>query len=464
MRKLFYLSLIIIFLFNPNRFVLAQDQTPSLPVYVVESGDTFYSIALKFGLTVTDITQANPQLDPNLLSVGAQVAIPGLEGVQGKLLTKTVQLGENIRSLSIRNQIEQAQLTRLNHITSPAEIYAGASVIIPNDDNRRPLVSTSLLNDGNSLFQIAVQNNGNPWLTAKTNQYQSTWDILPGEVIFQEQAVDDKDVVNPISPVVKEIVIDPLPIEQGETTVIRITTTQPVEFSGVLAGNDLRFFSTSENVYTALQGIHVMADPGIYPFTISGQLSDGTRFTFDQMVILQALGYIQEKIDGVDPTTLDPAVTKPEDDQIRDIISKITPEKMWDGPFTSPGYDPDWITSTFGNRRSYNGSGYTYFHSGLDYGSGTGLPIKAPAPGIVVFAGPLTVRGNATVIDHGWGVFSGFWHQSEFDVAVGDRVETGQVIGLAGGTGRITGPHLHWEIWVNGIQVNPSTWLARSFP
>ncbi len=464
MRKLIFLSLIFIILLYPNLHALAQDQTPTLPVYIVESGDTFYSIALKFGLTVDDITQANPQVDPNLLSVGAEVAIPGLEGVQGKLLTKTVQLGENLRSVSIRNQIEQAQVTRLNHITSPAEIFAGASLIIPNDDTRQPLVSTSLLNDGQSLFQVAVQTNGNPWLAAKTNQYQSTWDILPGEVIFQEQAEDEKDGVNPISPVVQEIVIDPLPIEQGETTVIRISTTQPVELSGKLAGNDLRFFSPSENEYIALQGIHVMADPGIYPFTISGQLPDGTRFTFDQMVILQALGYIQEKIDGVDPTTLDPAITKPEDDQIRAVISKITPEKMWDGPFTSPGYDPDWITSTFGNRRSYNGSAYTYFHAGLDYGSGTGLPIKAPAPGIVVFAGPLTVRGNATVIDHGWGVFSGFWHQSEFGVTVGDRVETGQVIGLAGGTGRITGPHLHWEIWVNGIQVNPLTWLERSFP
>jgi murein DD-endopeptidase MepM/ murein hydrolase activator NlpD len=207
-----------------------------------------------------------------------------------------------------------------------------------------------------------------------------------------------------------------------------------------------------------------MAEQGIYPFAISGQLENGAQFSFEQMLILRALGYIQEKIDGVDPATMDPANTKPEDDQVLAIVSQPTPVKMWDGLWAVPGYDPNWITSTFGNRRSYNGGPYSYFHTGVDYGSGTGLPIKAPAPGIVVFAGPLTVRGNATIIDHGWGVFSGFWHQSEFKVKVGDRVETGQEIGLAGATGRITGPHLHWEVWVNGVQVNPLTWLTTSYP
>ena len=92
------------------------------------------------------------------------------------------------------------------------------------------------------------------------------------------------------------------------------------------------------------------------------------------------------------------------------------------------------------------------------------MPITAPAAGKVVFAGLWTVRGNATIIDHGWGIYSGFWHQSEIDVQVGQVVEQGQVIGLVGGTGRVTGAHQHWEVWANGVQVNPMDWLQQSYP
>lgn len=465
LRSIFLLSLLLLVSFIPFDKAFAQDQQPAGPVYIVESGDTFYSIAIKFGVTVDELVAANPQTDPNMLSIGAEVTIPGLEGVQGKLITQTIPLGETLRSLRIRNQIGPAQMAGLNHLTSPAEVFAGASLIVPQVDNPRPLVSRFLLSNGTSLLQTATQAKANPWLAAEINQVENTWDILPGEILFYPaDAAETASQVNVISPAVKELMVNPLPILQGETAVVSLTTTQPVELSGTLAGYDLHFFSPEPNRYVALQGVHVMADPGIYPFVLTGKLPDGSIFTFEQMLVLQALGYIQENIQGVDPATIDPANTQPEDDQIRQIVALATPEKNWSGVFTSPGYDPTWITSTFGNRRSYNGGPYSFFHSGVDYGGGTGLPIKAPAPGVVVFAGPLTVRGNATIIDHGWGIYSGFWHQSEIQVQVGDKVDTGQVIGLVGGTGRITGPHLHWEIWVNGVQVNPLSWLDQTFP
>ena len=68
------------------------------------------------------------------------------------------------------------------------------------------------------------------------------------------------------------------------------------------------------------------------------------------------------------------------------------------------------------------------------------------------------------MIDHGWGVYTGYMHQSEILVEAGDFVEKGQLIGLVGGTGRVTGAHLHWEIWVGGVQVDPVEWLENSFP
>ena len=92
------------------------------------------------------------------------------------------------------------------------------------------------------------------------------------------------------------------------------------------------------------------------------------------------------------------------------------------------------------------------------------LKIYAAAAGVVVFSGPLTVRGNATIIDHGLGVFSAYYHQEEFKVNVGDKVSQGQLIGIMGHTGRVTGPHLHFEVWVNGIQVQPLDWLNNIYP
>jgi murein DD-endopeptidase MepM/ murein hydrolase activator NlpD len=100
------------------------------------------------------------------------------------------------------------------------------------------------------------------------------------------------------------------------------------------------------------------------------------------------------------------------------------------------------------------------------------LPITAPAAGQVVFAGPLTVRGNTVFIDHGWGVFSGFFHQETILVNKGELVSAGQQIGTVGNTGRVNGAgdyegagaHLHWEVWVNGVQVDPLDWLSFEYP
>jgi murein DD-endopeptidase MepM/ murein hydrolase activator NlpD len=166
----------------------------------------------------------------------------------------------------------------------------------------------------------------------------------------------------------------------------------------------------------------------------------------------------------VPPETLDPAYTGPEDNQITAIVAATNPSHYWTGTFHVPVDDP-CINSGYGDRRSYNGSDYIYFHTGIDYGvCANNLNIYAPAPGVVVFTGLLTVRGNATIIDHGWGVYSGLYHQSKILVQVGQIVKAGELVGIIGATGRVTGPHLHWDLFVNGTQANPLDWLANTYP
>jgi murein DD-endopeptidase MepM/ murein hydrolase activator NlpD len=226
-----------------------------------------------------------------------------------------------------------------------------------------------------------------------------------------------------------------------------------------------------------LQGIHAKTVPGFYPLTITGTLQGGVPFTFSQMVMVQAGGYLWEDVNGVPESTLDPVVTLPEEKQWYALASPVTSTRLWDGIFENPvpiphndclpfdNVDPYrcWI-SLFGSRRSYNGGPREFYHSGLDMYAGLGVDIAATASGVVVFAGWMDVRGNATMIDHGWGVYSAYLHQSEIKVNVGDEVETGQLIGVVGGTGRAGGPHLHFEIIVGEVPVNPLDWLQQTYP
>jgi murein DD-endopeptidase MepM/ murein hydrolase activator NlpD len=166
--------------------------------------------------------------------------------------------------------------------------------------------------------------------------------------------------------------------------------------------------------------------------------------------------------------TLDPANTEPENAIWNAVPVHFSPEKLWRGTFMRPVAPSDCgYTDYFGNRRSYNGSAYNYFHTGLDFCYNYNLEVNeifSPADGVVVFADDLVVRGKATIIDHGWGVYTAYMHQEEILVEEGERIKAGQVIGVVGGTGRANGPHLHFEVWVGGVQVDPLDWLETEYP
>lgn len=306
------------------------------------------------------------------------------------------------------------------------------------------------------------------------NQLPGSWSALPGDVlhlpIVQSEAGTEAQP-SALPEAISNITLSPGRVEQGLVSVIQIEGAPGIQLNGTFLDHPLNFSSKDEGLYVALQGIHVMTDPGLYSMIISGTLPleapyFGASFALAQPVLVYSGNYPFDPVLSVSPETIDPAVTQPEDAEWSALAATATPEKLWDGQFTSPMAPPfnDCWPSLFGNRRSYNGSEYKYFHSGLDFCGGVGTEILAPAAGRVVFAGPLTVRGNATMIDHGWGIYSAYLHQSEILVKPGDLVAQGQVIGKVGGTGRVTGPHLHWEIWAGGVQVDPLQWLEETFP
>jgi murein DD-endopeptidase MepM/ murein hydrolase activator NlpD len=212
--------------------------------------------------------------------------------------------------------------------------------------------------------------------------------------------------------------------------------------------------------------VSAVAEPGTYDLEI--RLREGSDdpayYTFRQPVPLISGGYGFDPVLDVPGVTLDPATIAAEQ-QIWDLITgEATPERMWEGAFSYPATRTTVFPSVFGSRRNYNQGGYYNYHTGQDFYSLMGEPIPAAARGRVVMARSLTVRGNTVVIDHGWGVFTAYAHQSQMRVSEGDLVEEGQVIGLVGNTGRVAAPHLHWEVLVGGIPVDPLEWVGTEFP
>jgi murein DD-endopeptidase MepM/ murein hydrolase activator NlpD len=156
---------------------------------------------------------------------------------------------------------------------------------------------------------------------------------------------------------------------------------------------------------------------------------------------------------------LDPTLVTSETTKVAAVWSQVNPELWWRDRFVRPIANQYETTSPFGTRRSYNGGPVDSYHAGQDFGAPVGVTVTAPAPGIVALAEPLQVRGNAVIIDHGRGIFTGYWHLSELRVAVGQQVAAGDLIGLVGNTGLSTGAHLHWEMRIYGIAVNPLQFL-----
>ena len=148
-------------------------------------------------------------------------------------------------------------------------------------------------------------------------------------------------------------------------------------------------------------------------------------------------------------------------DQVSAFKKLVTPQKFWNGAFLRPNEGE--ISTVFGVQRYYNNVfADDYYHRGVDYAGGVGSPVIAPASGYIRLVGRVAqgfrLHGNTIGLDHGQGVASIFLHLSAIYVKEGDFVKAGQVIGAVGSTGAVTGPHLHWGLYVNGEAIDPVAW------
>ncbi len=461
----------------------ATAQATAATIHVVQRGENLFRIAIRYGTTVDAIVSANGLGDATQIQVGQRLLIPGgtapvpadaasegqdgADNAPGIPSNYVVQPGDSLFSLAERYSMAIPAIARQNKILNPlTPLYVGLSLSLQEGANGQSSVKTGyvyVVRPDDNIYRVAARYGLALSTLINVNNLDRIPTIYPGQRLVIPGAANGPQLLDVPQPFDRFSIIPAQP-QQGRTMELQITTLTPVKLTAHFMGKPLVITSdTNQTSHKILFGIDAFAKPGIYPLDVTSIDAKGQQTTITRNIQVSDGNYPSEEIQ-LPPDELDllnPKVTQPEADRVLALVSNYTEPSHINGPMGLPCAAP--ITSQFGTRRSYNGGPYNQWHAGTDFAAMPGSAIYAPAGGVVVLAETLHVRGNATIIDHGHGVFTGYWHQSEIKVKVGDVVSPGQVIGLVGSTGRATGPHLHWEMFVEDVQVDPLQWTRIPF-
>jgi murein DD-endopeptidase MepM/ murein hydrolase activator NlpD len=260
------------------------------------------------------------------------------------------------------------------------------------------------------------------------------------------------------------------PLLQGQTGLARVFKTEEAgaAISAVRAdflGDDIPFFQTDADYFYGLLAAPMESPTGRdVPLALEVTYADGTVTPFALTVEIGFGPYFRQRVNLPLERAflLDSDTERAELARLEAMFAPITPERMWESVGFRLPIQAD-LTSAFGLFRTFNGTINTR-HTGWDIRTIVGVPVAAVASGHVIYAGDLDIRGSYVAVDHGFGVYSGYAHLSQIDVAVGDSVAWGETLGLTGATGRVSGAHFHWEMAVNGDFVDGVQLLQMWMP
>src|SRR5271157_3199234 len=259
----------------------------------------------------------------------------------------------------------------------------------------------------------------------------------------------------------------PARLVNGSPVLFCVTTPQPVRaLSGNWLGHEIVFSSDSSGKsWFALAGASLETKPGAYPLLLHAVTLAGQAISFEKRIRVERQRYPQVLL------TVPGRYTAPSPEEQRqieqdketkaEVFKTVSAGREWKGSFAAPVNAA--ISDVFGVERVFNGSVQST-HQGLDFRVSSGTSVAAVNRGRVILARPLFFEGNCVVIDHGQGLLTLYLHLSKFLVKEGDDVDQGQAIGLSGGTGRVTGPHLHLAVRWQGVYLNPQVLLKLKLP
>jgi murein DD-endopeptidase MepM/ murein hydrolase activator NlpD len=506
----------------------ASAQQEGVTLHVVQRGENLYRIAVQYGLTIDDLARFNNLVNPNNLKVGERLLIPLEPVPEIQPPTEhTVQPGETLKTIGDFYGVELESLVQLNGITNPNMLYVGqvltivpetevvpgtGELIIPEElpsavdpvdsaaagtlaveeaapevesldvpeneavveEPAGPVMTTNgvatsgiehVIQRGETLFTIATRYGVSMDSLQDANEISDPSRILAGQVLVIPGTQPVESTVS-LPPVFLSLDVTPMVLAQGKTGRIRLTTrgaaTVSAEFRDTPAPVvDDTGTATSFLVWLP---IPVQTPAGIYPFNLEVTESDGTvtPFSFNIQVENASYGAVNVNLPAEKRDLFSQAIEDNELSILQSIAARPNPQRYFDGPMGLPAAAA--MNAPYGTLRSYNGGSLNSYHFGSDFAGAPGSPVLAAASGQVVLTDNLSIRGTAVMIDHGWGVYTLYGHMSQRNVNLGDFVQAGQVIGLVGTTGRSTGAHLHWELWVDGVPVDPMQWVYQAFP
>jgi murein DD-endopeptidase MepM/ murein hydrolase activator NlpD len=258
----------------------------------------------------------------------------------------------------------------------------------------------------------------------------------------------------------------PTKLVNGAPLTFQVGAPQRLDaLSGSWLGHDVYFWlDAASKTWYGIGGVSLETKAGTYALQLKG-VAGSKEISFERRIAVGRAKY--PTIAVVVPKKF----TEPSAEQLRqinrdktlkqDAFQHFDPHRKWTGVFQPPVTAR--VSDVFGTRRVFNGETKS-IHEGLDYAVPAGTPVSALNSGTVILAQPLYFEGNCVVVDHGQGLLTLYLHLSAFEVKEGDRVERGQEIGLSGGTGRATGPHLHVAVRWEGVYLDPAALLRLRLP
>jgi murein DD-endopeptidase MepM/ murein hydrolase activator NlpD len=255
------------------------------------------------------------------------------------------------------------------------------------------------------------------------------------------------------------------PLHPGDVTLVVATAPQPLaELTGTVFGRRITFWEATgaPGEWQALVAVALDTKPGSYTLEVRAMRPGGQQSSATAVLTVQPKQFETRKLSVssrfVDPPASESARIEREAKRLASLFVGSSP-RLWRGSFAAPV--PGRATSSFGRLSVFNGQPRGR-HQGADFTAAVGTPVRAPNTGRVVLAEDLYFSGNTVVLDHGAGLFSLFAHLSRIGVEPGSTAGRSDVLGEAGATGRVTGPHLHWAVRLGEVSVDPLSLMSAA--